>query len=71
MKVIDLYHHLSRAMFWDIANKKMIQGDRAVKIKQSILGKHRVGFQEPSPGLTYDVWGDGKPVMIYGNIFEI
>lgn len=69
---IDLYHHLSRAMYFDVIKKKLIDKEDAIKLRKKIQakGKH-MGWQEPNDNLTADLWKNALPVKIYGNIYKL
>lgn len=66
---INLYHHLSRELWYDIANKKLIRGEKATEV--SMKSKREIGFVPIEQGIKADVWGDGKSTTIYGKVYEL
>lgn len=71
-KVVDLYSHLSRALFWDVDKKRLIEGEKAIKLSKGFHEKaNRVGYLGINENVMVDVWKNGKPYLITGTIFEI
>lgn len=64
---VNLYHHLSRAMWYDMSKKTLIKGEEAVALRERL--KPTEYFLETQEGVRFDVWENGKPTIIYGRIF--
>jgi hypothetical protein len=65
---IDLYHHLTRALWFDLSAKRLIDGDEAIQMQK--MAKREIGFLPFEQGLRADVWGNGEPTVIYGTVYE-
>lgn len=73
MRVINLYHHLSRAMFYDLDKRVLIDGERALELQGKVnKGECKdIGWKEHDDNITADIWGNGKPTKLYGRIYEV
>lgn len=73
LRVVDLYHHLSRALFYDIDKNELIRGDDALALQKRlrIEKPRKVGKLKYEQGIRADVWDCGGNQVIYGNIYEL
>lgn len=73
MKVMDLYHHLSRVMYYDIDKNILIKDQAALDLQKKIIQSgQKIGWHDTEKQqIKADVWGGGKPTIIYGAIYEI
>lgn len=71
MRIVDIYHINSRAMFYDLDSKKIIQGDAALALREKCIGVGRAGWLDFNEGVRADCFSNGHPTTIYGAIYEI
>jgi hypothetical protein len=72
-KVVDLYCHMSRALYYDIDTRELIRDEEARKIYDSICATKQKSYEsiDYKQGVKADVWRNGKPATISGNIYTI
>lgn len=71
MMVVDLYHFLSRAMYYDLDKKLLIKDEKAVDLRNKIRDSGVwTGELKSSEAMKVDL-GFKTPSIIYGNIYEL
>src|SRR5688572_12406164 len=71
-RVVDLYHIMSRCLYYDLETKELIREDEAREIGRKIAAlnwRNKCGEVRREQSLKADVWNNGKESIISGNIY--
>ncbi len=69
MKVIDIYHVMSRQLYYDLDNKMLIKDQDATNLKKKCTPDKRVRWVDFNEGVKATF---GTQIStIYGNLYEI